>query len=155
MGIKLARYKNTPYIVNFERKKYTWAGCKGKSVSIKEVPDELVDFLTMQTKAFENGELTILEVDKNEEAIEYVENMLEKEKYEANSMSKEELITLLTGNYKKMEKELNKITSQSTKDFVVSIAKEIGLDSATKQSFIKEWLGSELSTEELFSKDEE
>ena len=104
---------------------------------------------------FENGELTILEVDKNEEAKEYVENMLEKEKYEANSMSKEELITLLTGNYKKMEKELNKITSQSTKDFVVSIAKEIGLDSATKQSFIKEWLGSELSTEELFSKDEE
>lgn len=155
MSIKLARYKNTPYIVNFEKKKYTWAGCKGKSVSIKEVSDELVDFLTMQTKAFENGELTILDIDKNEEAKEYVDNMLEKEKYEANSISKEELITLLTGNYKKMEKELNKITSQSTKDFVLSIAQEIGLDSATKQSFIKEWLGSQLSTEELFDKDGE
>ena len=54
-----------------------------------------------------------------------------------------------------MEKELNKITSQTTKDFVLSVAQEIGLDSATKQSFIKEWLGSALSIEELFSKEEE
>lgn len=155
MSIKLARYKNTPYIVNFEKKKYTWAGCKGKSVSIKEVSEELVDFLTMQTKTFEKGELVILETEKNEEAKEYVDNMLEKEQYEANTLSKEEITTLLTGNYKKMEKELNKITSKTTKDFVLAVAQEIGLDSATKQSFIKEWLGSALTIEELFDKDEE
>ena len=49
-----------------------------------------------------------------------------------------------------MESELNKIKLDSTKRFVLDVAKEIKIESAAKQRFIKEWLGTELTIEELF-----
>ena len=49
-----------------------------------------------------------------------------------------------------MESELNKIKTDSTKRFVLEVAREIGLESSAKQRFIKEWLGTELTIEELF-----
>ena len=52
-----------------------------------------------------------------------------------------------------MEKELNKITSQSTKEFVLQVAKEIKIDSLTKQKILKNWIGSQLSVEELFEQE--
>lgn len=154
--IKLARYKKTPYSVRFEGKRYEWGGSKGKQYSIKEVPPEVVDYLSLNTTALKNGELVILDIESNENAKEIIDNMLESDskQYEINSITKDEIINLLQGNYKKMEKELNKITSQSTKEFVLQVAKEIKIDSLTKQKILKNWIGSQLSVEELFGNQE-
>ena len=48
------------------------------------------------------------------------------------------------------EAELKKIEIDSTKRFVLEVAREIKLESAAKQRFIKEWLGTQLTIEELF-----
>lgn len=144
----LARYKNTDYTVNYENKRYLWHGSRGNIVSKKEVPLEVYEWLSMQTTALRKGELVL---DKSNEKIEELkENIYEIEEYEANSISKEEIIKLLEGNFKKMEAGLSKIEADSTKRFVLDVAREIKLESAAKQKFIKEWLGTELTIEELF-----
>ena len=144
----LARYKNTDYTVNYENKRYVWYGSKGNIVIKKEVPMEVYEWLTMNTLALKNGELVL--DNSNENIKELKENIYEIEEYEANSISKEEIAKLLNGNFKKMESELNKIEADSTKRFVLEVAREIGLESSAKQRFIKEWLGTELTIEELF-----
>ncbi len=146
--VVLARHKNTQYTVNFENKRYVWAGSKGDIISKREVPRELYDWLSMFTTAFKNGELVLDEKSENIEELEY--NILEKEEYEANSLTRAEIKKLLEGNYKKMESELKKIDVDSTKRFVLDVAKEIKLESAAKQKFLKEWIGSQLSIEEMF-----
>lgn len=147
----LARYKNTDYIVNYEHKRYLWPGAKGNIVTKKAVPFEVYEWLAMQTSAIKNGELVL---DKSNENIEELkENIFEIEEYEANSISKEEIKKLLEGNFKKMESELNKINIDSTKRFVLSVAREINLESAAKQRFIKEWMGTALTIEELFGEE--
>ena len=98
--IKLARYKKTPYSVRFEGKRYEWGGSKGRQYSTKEVPPEVVDYLSLNTTALKNGELVILDIESNENA------------------------------------------------------KEIKIDSLTKQKILKNWIGSQLSVEELFGNQE-
>lgn len=144
----LARYKNTDYTVNYENKRYVWYGSKGSIISKREVPMDVYEWLTMNTFALQNGELVL--DSSNENLKELKENIYEIEEYEANSISKEEIAKLLNGNFKKMESELNKIEADSTKRFVLEVAREIGLESSAKQRFIKEWLGTELTIEELF-----
>lgn len=146
--IVLARYKNTDYTVNYENKRYVWYGSKGSIISKREVPMDVYEWLTMNTFALQNGELVL--DSSNENLEELKENIYEIEEYEVNSISKEDITKLLNGNFKKMESELNKIEADSTKRFVLEIAREIGLESSAKQRFIKEWLGTELTIEELF-----
>lgn len=144
----LARYKNTDFTVNYENKRYVWAGSKGNIISKKEVPLDVYEWLAMQTTTMSSGELVL--DSSNENLEELKENIYEIEEYEVNSISKEDIAKLLNGNFKKMESELNKIETDSTKRFVLAVAREIGLESAPKQKFIKEWLGTELTIEELF-----
>ncbi len=146
--IVLARYKNTDYTVNYENKRYVWYGSKGSIISKREVPMDVYEWLTMNTFALQNGELVL--DSSNENLEELKENIYEIEEYEVNSISKEDITKLLNGNFKKMESELNKIEADSTKRFVLEVAREIGLESSAKQRFIKEWLGTELTIEELF-----
>ena len=146
--IVLARYKNTDYTVNYENKRYVWYGSKGSIISKREVPMDVYEWLTMNTFALQNGELVL--DSSNENLEELKENIYEIEEYEVNSISKEDITKLLNGNFKKMESELNKIEADSTKRFVLAVAREIGLESSAKQRFIKERLGTELTIEELF-----
>ena len=144
----LARHKSTDYTVKYENKKYVWAGSRGNIISRKEIPYDVYEWLTMHTLTLRNGELVL---DKANEKIEELkENIYEIEEYEVNSISKEEIKKILEGNFKKMESELKKITADSTKRFVLDVAREIGLESSAKQKFLKEWLGTELTIEELF-----
>lgn len=144
----LARYKNTDFTVNYENKRYVWAGSKGNIISKKAVPLDVYEWLAMQTTTMSSGELVL--DSSNENLEELKENIYEIEEYEVNSISKEDIAKLLNGNFKKMESELNKIEADSTKRFVLDVAREIGLESSAKQRFIKEWLGTELTIEELF-----
>ena len=146
--VVLARYKNTDYTVNYENKRYVWYGSKGSIISKREVPMDVYEWLTMNTFALQNGELVL--DSSNENLEELKENIYEIEEYEVNSISKDDIAKLLNGNFKKMESELNKIEADSAKRFVLEVAREIGLESSAKQRFIKEWLGTELTIEELF-----
>lgn len=146
--VTLLRHRGTEYVVNYENKKYVWPPSRGNIVSKKDVPMDVYEWLTSYTTAFRFGELVL---DKTNENIdELKEHIYEIEEYEANSISKDEIKKILEGNFKKMESELNKIKLDSTKRFVLDVAKEIKIESAAKQRFIKEWLGTELTIEELF-----
>lgn len=145
----LERHKQGEYVVNFENKSYVWAGSKGKTISKKTIPFSVYEYLTMFTSCFTNGEL-VLQVNTNEEK-ELMEDFYGKEEYEANALKKDDVIKLLQGNLKKMESELKKITSETTKKFVIDVAKEIKIENSTKQRFLKEWLGTELPLEDLFN----
>lgn len=144
----LERHKPTKYTVNFENKVYIWSGSKGNMISKKEVPVEVYDYLAMFTTCLQSGELVLIA--KTEEEKELLENIPDKEEYEANALTKEEVIKMLSGNLNKMKSELNKVTSRTTKSFVLEVAKEIKLENANKRLFIKEWMGTDLSTDDLF-----
>lgn len=152
-SILLERHHKSEFTVNYEGKRYVWAGSKGNMISKKAVPRDVYDYLAMFTTTFKDGELIISESQPKETVEELKDNMYEKEDYEANALTKDTVIKILKGTVKNMEKELNKITSDTTKRFVLSVAKEIGLDNFTKQKFIKEWLGFSASIEELFDMD--
>lgn len=146
--VTLLRHRGTEYVVNYENKKYVWPPSRGNIISKKDVPMDVYEWLTSYTTAFRFGELVLDET--NENIDELKEHIYEIEEYEANSISKDEIKKILEGNFKKMESELNKIKLDSTKRFVLDVAKEIKIESAAKQRFIKEWLGTELTIEELF-----
>ena len=146
--VTLLRHRGTEYVVNYENKKYVWPPSRGNIISKRDVPMDVYEWLTSYTTAFRFGELVL---DKTNENIdELKEHIYEIEDYEANSISKDEIKKILEGNFKKMESELNKIKLDSTKRFVLDVAKEIKIESAAKQRFIKDWLGTELTIEELF-----
>lgn len=149
--IKIARYRTVPYTVNYNGKSYAWSGSKGSKYDIKDIPQDVVDYLVMNSVSFTDGELAIL--DESEEAQETIENIHDKESYVNNTHTKEEIEKILTGNFKKMESDLGKITVPEEKKFVIEVAKEIKLDSAAKQKFLAEWVG--VPVDILFSDDEE
>lgn len=145
----LERHKVGDYIINFENKSYIIPGSKRNIIGKKEVPYSVYEYLTMFTSCFKDGELVIKAKDEKEKE-ELLEDFYGKEEYEINALTKEEVTKLLTGNLKKMESELKKITSDTTKRFVLDVAKEIKIENANKQRFIKEWLGLELPIEDIF-----
>lgn len=152
--IKVSRYRTGEYTVNYNTNNrtmtYKWAGCQPNKIDTKEIPSYVVDWLTMNTKAFVNGNL-VIEEDENSE--EYLKNIDDTENYKDNIHTREEIEKILTGNFNKMKSELNKITNQSEKDFVISIAQEIKIDSTSKREFLAEWTG--ISVEMLFANSEE
>lgn len=141
--IKIARYRTTPYIVNFTTnggiKTYSWTGSKGSKIDTKPVPEEVVDWLVMNSVCFRDGELAIIE--ESEQAKEIVSNIDDIEEYKNNTHSKDQAVKILEGNINKMKSELKKITNKDEKKFFVDVAKEINLDSSAKQTFLAEWYG--------------
>ncbi|MBX6361875.1 MAG: hypothetical protein IRZ03_17585 [Acidobacterium ailaaui] len=142
--IKVARHRTHSYVVNYPTnngtmKTYTWSGSKGNKIDIKELPVEVVDYLTINSLCFKDGELRIVE--DSPEAKEIVENFPDKEDYEANSHEKQEIEKLLSGNINKMKSELKKIENKDEKKFVIEVAKEMKLDSNSKLKFLSEWYG--------------
>jgi hypothetical protein len=141
--IKIARYRTSPYIVNYTVsggiKTYSWSGSKGKKVDIKPIPEEVVDWLVMNSACFREGELAIIE--DTEQAKEIVSNIDDVEEYKKNTHSKEDAVKLLEGNVNKMKSELKKITNKGEMKFFIDVAKEIKLDSNAKLTFLAEWYG--------------
>lgn len=151
--IKIARYRNFPYIVNYPvngggLKTFKWAGSKGNKVDVVDLPTEVIDWLLMSSSCFSDGELVIVEdSDKAKEVISIID---EEDSYNNNTHTREEIIKILEGNINKMKTELNKITVQAEKQYVLEVAKEIKLDVASKQKFIAEWIGGEGAAVDVF-----
>jgi len=123
-NVKLARYRNTSYFVKYtgngQERQYTWSGNKNGRPDIKEVPREVVDWLTMNTLCFDKGQLVIVE----DEAVvkEIKDTISEVETYENNTHTHEDIVKLLQGNINKLKSELKKITVDSEKQFVIDVA---------------------------------
>jgi hypothetical protein len=153
--IKLARYRSIPYVVNYSgsgsEKRYEWMGAKGNKIDIKEVPVEMVEWLSLQTICLEKGELVVIE--DSEEAKEVLEGV-DKENYKNNTHTEEEILKLLSGNFMKMKTELGKISVDSERKFVLTVAKSIKEDLTTgKVKFLADWAG--IPQEVLFADDSE
>lgn len=125
--IKLARYRNTSYFVKYTgngmERQYTWSGNRNGRPDTKEVPREVVDWLTMNSTCFDKGQLVIVE---DEEVVKDIKDTIaEVEVYENNTHTHEEIVKLLSGNINKLKAELKKITVDSEKQFIVDVAIEM------------------------------
>lgn len=151
--IKIARLRNIPYKVNYVgdgiKRTYVWSGSKNGVIDIKDIPEDVVNWLLMSTVCFKEGELKIVE--DTPTAKEAVANIDGKEEYKENTHSREEIAKLLEGNTNTMKAELNKITNIAEKRFVCDVAKEIKLDVSSKRNFLANWIG--VAEDILFAED--
>lgn len=151
--IILERHRPTPYVVNFENKRYEWLGAKNGVPSSKKVSREVYDFIAMGSSTLESGKLVLSKKMDKEYTEELKEEIADVEKYVNNALTKEEIEKMLKGNLKTMEKAFSEIEDFGTKQFIYKIAKELKIENANKQKMIKELIGSELSIEELFGEE--
>lgn len=147
MGVKLARNRNTAYFVRCPlaggEKQYTWARARNGKTDVHEVPQEVFDYLTLNSRCFDEGELEIVE-ESDEKLKELKGNLGDPESYENNTHKEDEIEKLLKGNFPKMKSALNAITSDSEKQFVISVAKKIASGLAKgKIDFLSQWMNVE------------
>lgn len=145
--VKLERVRGGDFIVNYNNglstKTFNWAGSKNGKTMTLSVPNELFEWLAHSTSTINDGELKVVETQANVEEIKA--NIPDLETYENNSHTREEIIKLLKGNINKMKSVLNKVTAQSEKQFIKSVADELndsddeGLPKG-KNDFIEEWI---------------
>jgi hypothetical protein len=146
--VKLARYRNTSYFVKYDadgsNRQFTWNGSKNGKAEIKEVPREVVEWLSMNSICFDKGELVIIEDDEKSKEIK--DGIVEIEVYENNTHTQEEIEKILNGNINKMKAELKKITVDSEKQFVIEVASSFKDDlTKGKLDFLSEWMGVDSS----------
>lgn len=148
--VLLERHKGRDYTVRYDNKRYFWSGAKGNIVSKVYVPREVYDYLAMSTNCFKKGELIISKSTPKELKEDLDNEIYEREEFEANSLTREDVEKILKGNTSSIKKSLDKITSFSTKQFVLDVARDMKIDNSSKQKLIRDWYGTELSIEELF-----
>lgn len=110
--VKLARYRNTSYFVGYTGdgglKQFTWSGSKNGKAEIKEVPRDVVDWLTMNSVCFDKGELVIVDEDDSTKQIK--ESIVDAEAYTNNTHTKEEISKMIkTGNIAQMKISLKRL----------------------------------------------
>lgn len=141
--IKLENHRLSDYYLNYvsadKVKSYHFPGAVNGRVSSKLVDKDIVEHLTMTSSCFKNGDLII--VGEPDVVEDIKEGIADVEEYEANALTREKALSILQGNANKMKAELNKVTSQDSKAFVIDLAKEIKLDSNAKLTFLAEWFG--------------
>ncbi|KIL12233.1 hypothetical protein B4127_1564 [Bacillus pumilus] len=148
--VKLARYRNTSYFVGYTgdgaNKQYTWTGSKNGKVDVKEVPRELVDWLTMSSVCFDKGELVLIE--ENEESKEITDSINDVETYVNNTHTKEEIEAMIkSSTAAQLKKQLTEITVEAEKQFVIDVASEFSDDIAKgKLTVLADWMGVEDSS---------
>ncbi len=143
----LARYRNSDYVVRCEidgnTKRYEWKGSKGNKATRKKVPQAVVDWINLNSECFNKGALVI--EGNDETAKELKEEIADKESYENNTHSYDEIVKILKGNTNTMKKKLEAITQDDEKRYVVDIAKEMKDDlTGGKQKFLAEWYGRDV-----------
>lgn len=143
MGVKLRRIKNAPYYVNYNNgariETYTFQPSKGKLCTELEVSDDCYADMLQNSTCFKDGELMVVGRDDEELKGE----IMEFDEYKANCHSREDVEKILNMPIKKMEVEIAKITNKTELGFFVDVAKEIGMDSVTKQKALAKQMGIE------------
>lgn len=154
--INVARYRNTPYTVNYYPngsgtvKTYRWNASK-KKPDVQSVSQEVINWLAHNSVAFDDGELVIIE--DSDVSKEEAMNISDKESYENNTHTYDEIVKILEGNTNKLKAELKNVTVASEKNYILSVAKDIKLDSSSKQKILADWMG--IPVEMLFDDEAE
>ncbi|TPG68907.1 hypothetical protein EEL31_10440 [Brevibacillus laterosporus] len=151
----VARYRNTPYVVHYHVssgnvKTYQWTGSTKTKKDIKQVPQEVINYLVMTSQTFRDGELAI--IDDSEEAKEVLDEIDDKESYKNNTNTREDIEKILKGNANSLKSKLKSITADAEKRFILDVAKEIDIDSSASRKALSEWSG--IPEDDLFAKDE-
>lgn len=138
--VKIARYRSTPYKVNYKVngggiRPFKWEGSKNKRNHTLDIPLEVVEWLLYSTVAFKNGELVIVEDNETTKMLTDYSDI------NNNTHSREDIEKLLNGKINVLKEELSKIIDEGEKRFVLSVVREVKPDSAAKMKAISEWAG--------------
>ena len=137
--VKVFRKRDTDYVVKcpFVDKKFVFMGSKkNRKPTVVKVPREVYDWLVTETTAFKSGSLSV-----EEDMEEDLGMSVDLEEVKKNSHTREEIEKILKGTCANMKKKLVEITSQDEKDFVMSIAKEMKIDSTEKKKILRKFAG--------------
>lgn len=152
--VKLQRLKPQKYEIRYEkydgvveRVVFPAYNSKSKEDRIREVSDECYYWL-LDGRCFSNGSLIVV---PTEDQAEKVEEVREIEGYVENTHSIKDVEKLLKSSDKKLREELSKVTDLLEKQSIISMCKELKLDSYKKQQAIVEALyGEEVPVETIF-----
>lgn len=148
--VTLIRKQATPFKVNFPYdgrvKKYVWNGTKGNLLNKKKVPFEVYEWLAQYTTTFNDGSL-IIDDNEDVEVKEIKENIEDIEKVEQSVLTQKEIEEILTtGNHLVLKKKLSELVEglseelvKNQKRYVITVAREIGVDSSAKRKVLSEW----------------
>lgn len=133
--IKLMRPKNTKYAVDYPlpngtRLHYEWRPATVHQENVVEVPQQVFEYLKYNTSVFQLGKLVVVE----EEVKEEMEYMMEDAK---KVLTTKQVKAILESPLKKFKEEVAKYKDdKDTVAYLVSVAKEIKLDSSAKQKVL-------------------
>lgn len=152
--VKLQRIKHPRYEIRYqkydgsiERVVFPEYNPKSKDERIREVSDECYYWLE-SGRCFYNGSLVVVDTEEQRDKVEEVK---EKEGYIENTHTLKDIEKLLKGSDKKLREELSKVTDFMEKQTIVSMCKELKLDSYKKQQAIVEVLfGEDTPVETIF-----
>jgi len=105
-----------------------------KQGSFLKIDEEEIDYIHINQEVIQKG---MLWIDDKEVRVKLGLETETGEKTNSNVVRNEEIIELVQGNYKKLEKELNEITEKAIILQFVEVARELKLDSKAKIDIIE------------------
>lgn len=148
--VVLIRKQSTPFKVNYpidgRIKPYVWNGTKGNILNKKAVPFEVYEWLAQYTTTFQEGCL-IIEDAGDEEIKEVKENIENADLAEKAVLTEGEVKKILNnGNHLVLKSKLDNLIKDlpeeivnNLKRYIVSIAREVGIDSSAKRKVLCNW----------------
>lgn len=152
--IKLENPRSTQYAHRYifpngrDEMTYTWKPSTEKITIGVEVPDYVYVDIRDNTTAFRKGYLIVAKTE-DEEIKEEVAELVDTKVYTVKEMQE-----VLKGNINKIKKEITKETPKSIIEEFVKVAKDMKLDSVSKQKYLAELLGVD-DMEYVFPQDEQ
>lgn len=144
----LERHRTGEFGIYLDNKRISIPGARNGMPGTKEVDKEVYDYLNMQTYTFQMGELVVSSKSLGKNG-ELLEEMIDKESYEKNALTREEVEEKLNGNTNAMKKWISSIEEVSTKEFILEVAKDIKLDSTAKLKILRDNLGFQIPVEDM------
>lgn len=105
-----------------------------KQGAFLNIEEEEVDYIHINQEIIQKG---MLWLDSKELRIKYGLETAEGEKTNLNVVRHEEIVELVSGNYKKLEKALNEVTEETIVLQFVEVARELKVDSKAKIDIIE------------------
>lgn len=152
MGVKLENLRSMIYEHDYVRPDgsrihYKWDKAREEKRSIVEIPDEVFEDMKYNFCTLTDKILVVVDEEGQKDKIEEVkdligEDMVDKKVYTISEMKK-----LLKGSLANLKTELEQVDKETLRQFI-TVAKEMKLDSSSKNKLMAELLG--VPTDMLF-----
>lgn len=144
--VTVERWKKSKYIVNAPTENgflrpYIWNMPVGKKPFVARIPVEVYEWIVSNTKAFDNGELRLADLQEGEKE-ELISMMNDPEGYVQNAKTTEEITTMITkSKLPQLKKELALITEKSTIQQVKAVFEDVKSELVgSKIELMQTWL---------------